>query len=283
MIFTIDSQKIDLSKSKAKYITLTDDLLKPLHTICNFGLKKYQRAYMPRNGEYHGFTIEALEDILPTITNLHIENAIKYILNKDYEAASRKISIYDYYIKYGEQIIYYTINEWLKINNFPEIFKSKISDIFIKSIDISDKNKINNHVHLRRDLPLIGRIKIVETGINTNTNEYVVPNSWINSEFANAEQLHNEMNKLDSRQGKPPVTYCCIYAMIIKRNNNILENHTLGKNDILYSVYYDNNTKNILSKRQIVDNTKDVVKYNKLIKLENVLNEYLYIDSLLLV
>ena len=73
----------DLSKCKEKNRYLIDDDLKPLDIVSNVGLKKYEKCYVARNGEYHGFCVEAQEDILSILTNHHIQNAFNYILQGD--------------------------------------------------------------------------------------------------------------------------------------------------------------------------------------------------------
>jgi hypothetical protein len=53
---------------------------------------------------------------------------------------------------------------------------------------------------------------------NSKKGHAVVPESWIDRNFENCEELHREMDTLDWRLGKPPITYCATYGAM-----NIIE------------------------------------------------------------
>lgn len=64
----------DITECKVKYRYLTDDSDEPLQIASNYGVKKHEKAYVSRDGEYHGFCVEALEDIPSILTNRHVRD-----------------------------------------------------------------------------------------------------------------------------------------------------------------------------------------------------------------
>lgn len=216
-----------LSNCRAKYKYLYDDNNNPLDIVSNKGLKMYEMAYVSRNGEYHGVCVEAQEDIRPILTDNIIKQALHsyliYLSKKsDNTKKISKILGLDKYFnkyndKYGEILIKYVIDQWLKINIKQTIFNDyDITDTNISKTDIDD---IDNYVKTQRHHPINGKIKIIDVGLNTNTKEPVMPTEWIGRIFDNATQLHLEMDNLPYRKGKPPVSYCCIYSNSIKCNS----------------------------------------------------------------
>jgi hypothetical protein len=53
----------------------------------------------------------------------------------------------------------------------------------------------------------------VQIGINESVGHSVVPENWLEKEFANGEALHRAMDALEWRRDRPPVTYCATYTM----------------------------------------------------------------------
>lgn len=175
--------KLDLSKCKTKYIYLRDEHNKPYDTVCNKGLKKYEKAYVSRNGEYHEFCVEAQEDIPSILTNYHIEKALKFILNKNLSKTALALNIYTIYQKIqfnsllSEQLLYYVIDKWLIKNNFDPLFKNNYDiNIFEKELLRNNKNikiYVDNYIGMQRHHPIAGKIKIINIGSNTKTKEPV--------------------------------------------------------------------------------------------------------------
>ena len=159
---------------------------------------------------------------------------MKYI-ETNIEKSARILNIDNYYQQYGDTIVYYTVDYWLKKNNFNCIFTDKIGNGLLTN-DLTD---VNRFIDRQRHHPLDKKIKIVDIGINTKTKESVVPIDWLNREFKNGLELHSEMDKLPSRKGKAPVSYCCIYSMTIKTENTWITDHQLNKGDIIYDVSYN--------------------------------------------
>lgn len=256
---------VNLSECKVKYRYLCDDENKPLDIVSNHGLKKYERSYVARNGEYSGFCIEAQELILPILTNKHIYDALKYLDKNDIDKASSAINLYSQYLMYGENVIYYVIDRWLKTNNFEQIFTQKIDKYFLRSIkDI--KESLDTYVATQRHHPINGKIKIVDIGTNTKTKESVVPPEWIGKVFDSGAQLHAEMNSLPYRKGKPPVSYCCIYSNSIKRETTWINNHKILKGDIIFKIHMSK-YQSICTKVIIID--KDTTHASKLLMMSD--------------
>lgn len=242
----------DYSKCRSKYATIVDDNGHIIKNISNMGLKKFQQAFVNKNGEYSKFTIEALEDIKPLITHKKIEQAIKFIdVDNNLEQASLTLNVNDLYIKHGSYILYYLIDRWLEINNFNKKYLNECK------LDQDLISELESIVKTQRHHPLKGKFKIVSTGYNTNTNTPVVPPEWINKEFKSADELHALMNTLENRKGKPLVNYCCIYSMNIKENNIWQSTYKAKGNDQIISIYFNNS--------DILITDIDIIKKEKII------------------
>jgi hypothetical protein len=274
----------DLSKCKSKYTYLIDDDGKACNIVSNYGLKKYEKCFVERKGEYHGFCIEAQENIPSILTNKHISNSINFIKQNKIDKAATEINLYSKYQLFGDELVYYVIDEWLKINKFDTMFETKVGKDFLETFNNNDEKKnIDLYIRTQRHHPLLGKIKIVDIGTNTKTKESVVPSDWINKIFDSAYELHGQMSTLPNRKGKKPVTYCCIYSNSIKRETIWISEHKILINDIVFSVQYNNEKKYITTNTKKIQ--KEYISEQQLIKLNsgnNVENMYLSIDSKLI-
>ncbi len=256
---------MDYSKCKDKYQYLYDENSKPLNIVSNFGLKKFEKAFVSRNGEYHNFCIEALEDISPILSNHLIEKAIPLMKVHEYDKASLILNVHQYWIKYNDIIVDYVVNKWLKINKF-DAFNSSIIDDSAK-VNADDLQKIDTYVCTQRQHPLLGKIKIISIGQNTKTGESVVPAEWLNKEFESGHDLHQQMDKLPSRKGKAPVSFCCIYSMSLKKEDRWIKSiEKIDKNTILFDVIFKDDmirTKIIKDKEiKEIKNDGEIIKIN---------------------
>ena len=201
---------MDLTNCAKRYITSYDENNKPWKNIANYGLKPFETAKVMRNGEYHGFEIEAIDDILPIFTTHNIQKAYEYFQNEKMQELINILRIENEYQKHGNDAIHYLFKKWCECVNI-----SIPNDI--QPVDIVDEN-LDNRICLDRSDAVNGRFRIVGIGKNTNTNESVVPEDWIGKEFDSGKSFHSEMDKLPNRRNKPPVTYCCTYGMSITTN-----------------------------------------------------------------
>lgn len=221
-----------IPKCKDAYRAVVDDNGKLVNNVANYGLRAFEESFVRRNGEYHGLTVEAQEDISPIITNHRISKALDNVKNEDFESAAKTLCIYKWYVKYGNNSIFYTINKWYEQNklDLPYKIKAKIKD-----------KELDNHIDTDRRSTLKGRLKITSVGMNTKTKEPVVPESWLNREFESGQAIHSAIDKLPHRKNKPKVHFCCIYSMSKIDKNTWIDAKKYGtkaksKNDRIISI-----------------------------------------------
>jgi len=199
-----------LTNSKKSFHARCDENNKPFYTAANFGMTKSQSCYIRREGEYTNFTVKIHETIKPLLTNIRVSKAVKFLQDNDVNSACKVLNIDDYVQKYGINILYYILKEWLTINNFIVPVEYTNNGNLIKDVDL----KIINWIKTTRSDPIDAKIEIVNIG-QSEKGQSVVPETWLGKMFNNANELHNAMNLLDWRRGKPPVNYCCVYSMCI--------------------------------------------------------------------
>ena len=123
-----------LTNSKKSYQASYDENSVLRNTVANFGLGKNQCCIRTRDGEYTDFSIKTLENIKPLLTNVRVSSAIKFLNENNITSAINKLQIEDYVKKYGVNILYYILKEWLEFNNFTVPveylnFSEKISNV----------------------------------------------------------------------------------------------------------------------------------------------------------
>mgnify|MGYP006412549053 CR=1 FL=1 len=220
--------KLILDQSKPSYKARKTIDGKLVNNVANFGLKKNQIAIVQRNGEYSGFSVKVLEDVVPLFTDYRISKAIKFLSqNKIQEAInvlywSKNIQLY------GLQSMYYALSQWLEKNEFA------IPQSFEKEQFVDKDGEISRIALRRRSHPLPCKIEISDIGEN-KFGISVVPNSWIGKKFKSGDELHEEMNKLDNRKGKAPVSFCCIHSMMVKKKYGWTSKTELLSNELNYN------------------------------------------------
>jgi hypothetical protein len=188
---------------KKSFIADKDANGKLTRNVANYGLLKHESATRTREGEYTGFRIEALEDIKPLLTDYRVTKAVKFLVSNNIQEAAAVLYLTEELSKYGISIIYFVLHTWLTKNEIqtpPE---------YINNISKLDKTKIDPKLirwitTVRYD-PINGLVRVIGVGQSKKGNS-VVPESWLNREFTSCENLHKEMDKLEWRQSKPPVT-----------------------------------------------------------------------------
>ena len=224
---------------KERFKTRFDDNDKILRNVANYGLNAGDKAVLLRNGEYYNVEIEALERIPKLYTSEIIKKAYKHFCESDIPYVIGLLEIREEFAKYGEDCIHYLFFTWFSKN-----------DIAVPSI-IKNDVKLNDSKFLEKILmtvekPLAGRLMV--TGIGK-----ALPESWLGMIFENGAAMHQAMNSLDNRIGKPPVTYCVIYSMmivgselwknvndvVIKKNSLIMYISDIG-NGLESYIAYDN-------------------------------------------
>jgi len=186
---------------------VTDDENKLDKNIANYGMLLGQYA-IREGGEYDGLTIKAEEVIRPLITNNRIIRALEFIQEEKLFEASRVLNL-DEVTDYGFDLIYYVLDKWLTKANI-EIPQELIYNKNIK-FDPIKKLKLDKWLNTTRSDPILGKIRVVGIGYSANANGPVVPEDWMDRVFESGADLHNAMNNLEWRIGKPPVSYCVCY------------------------------------------------------------------------
>ena len=242
--------------SKKSYIARIDDKGIPIKNIANFGLPINNIA-KKCNGEYNGFAIKALEPIYPLFTNINVVRSIEQLEKDNINAVCDILNLQKEIQEYGLSVLYWAIVIWLLKNELqiPELYLNKYNEIEKK---YSNKLEyLKNRILTIRSDPINSKFEIVSIGHN------VVPENWLGKIFTNGYELHKEMDKLDWRKGKPPVSYCCINSMIIEDINTWNTKDTIKTDyEILISLYFNNN--NLVTKISKNYNLNDIPDNYKL-------------------
>ncbi|AYV84138.1 MAG: DEAD/SNF2-like helicase [Hyperionvirus sp.] len=181
---------------------------KLVNNIANRGMKEGDIAV--RGGkEYTGFSIRALEEIKPLLTDLRVSRAVKFLSKGDIQSGIAVLQIVDEVRENGLGLLYGVLKMWLELNEIP------VPTEYINKAMVIKSKELLQWIDSVAWSPVLGKFEIVDIGFGKYGS--VVPESWMGKVFPNADVLHAKMDKLDWRKGRPPVNFCCIYAMNIKR------------------------------------------------------------------
>jgi hypothetical protein len=219
-----------------------------IKNVANLGLTKFGKAEVSRAGEYNGLAVEAMDEIKPILTNNRIIRALTFISEGNMQSAVRVLQLDEYYVKYGSGVVHYVIKSWLENNNF------EIPDIIEKDATIKKDNELENFIVRNIHDSLHGKIKIVNIGTSLKGNS-VVPEAWIGRIFKSGDDLHEHMDDLDWRKGKPPVSFCCVYSMTL-----IDESKWIGAKEIK-SYNFNNKSYYVISCKLSGDNINSSVSH----------------------
>jgi len=178
--------------------------------VANLGAKVGDIAKLERPGEYYGIAVEFLEDVKPLLTDKFVGRILFMLKKEDYITP---LSILE--LTSLEQLIY-ILDKWFEsaTTKYDNMLKSYVT----KKYPVFD-----DWIRTVRADPIMAKMKVVEIGQNQNTLGSVLPPEWIDKEFASGEALHEAMTGLESRIGKPPVTYAIIYSMIIQKFDTLIK------------------------------------------------------------
>ena len=196
-------------ETKKSFISRKDDQEKPINNVANNGLAKGEQAYVKREGEYHGITVEALEEVKPLLTDFRVHKAVKKLVDGNVQGAASVLHLTKEVSREGVGVLYQVLKIWLEKNDL-EVPQEYLN----KAVKIKSKQLKDWVLRVRSD-PIEARLKIVSVGRSKKGNP-VVPENWVGREFDNARDLHSAIDGLDWRVGKPAVNYCCIHSMWIK-------------------------------------------------------------------
>ncbi len=195
--------------SKPSFEAPYNDDDKLLDVVANRGLDPGQIA-VRGSGEYDGFSIRAITTIKPVLTDNRVSRAVKYLSEGNIQEAVAVLRIVEETREQGLGFLYSVLKIWLEKNDI-----QVPSEYVKKATPIKSKQTVR-WITAGTFYPIQDQFEIYDTGV-TKAGTPVVPESWIGRVFKNADELHEEMDKLDWRRGKPPVNFCCIYAMFVEK------------------------------------------------------------------
>ena len=203
------------------------------NSVAEHGCTKNTVLVQGRNGDFFGFSVKALEHIKPLFTDKIILDAIELYQSEEFDAIIRLFDSKDELLLYGYPVIDYIILKYLEMNKLKLDQKMKF-DFTLPEID--------SRMKLTRSDAIISKLEIVNVGNN------VVPSEWIGRQFESAEHLHKEIDSLDYRKGKPPVTYCCIYGMSVTEQQivQLVKNIPMSKKSTIIVELQTNHTASFL-------------------------------------
>ena len=181
-----------LSNSKKSFQARKDESGKLLNIISNNGLKKNGVAIRTRDGEYTDFSVKVLDDVKPLLTEIRISKVIKMLDENNIQGAIKVLNIENEVNKYGVGLVYSILKIWLEKNEL------KVPQEYINNAIKIASDEINRWILTTRSEPLLCKIQVVNIG-QSKKGQSVVPNDWLGKEFNNANELHQEMDKLDWR------------------------------------------------------------------------------------
>jgi hypothetical protein len=199
---------------KGEYKAKTDDKGVPVQLVSNFGLRKGQSAFRHKKGAYYRFTVRALADVPPLLTNLRVADAVDALScpNPDTSRASRILGIELEFRRQGEGIVYGALCLWLEKNKI-----APSPDYTARAAALSPE--LHERLLRVRTDTLACPLQIVDVGAAENGNTPVVPEDWLDREFTDGFSLRQAIDTLPSRQLEAEATYCCHYGLHVLENS----------------------------------------------------------------
>lgn len=222
----IKLNKIVKDSTKKNYSTYVSNG-KPIPNLANLGGKVGDVFKLQREGEYNGIAVEIMEPLRPILTQHFVQRILFMLKNEDYMTILQILDLNSI------DEIYYILHTWFEV-------ATTDYDMSLKSTFKKKYPSFDQWIESVTHDPILGKIKIAEVGYNAKTDMPVVPEDWIGREFKNGFDLHSEMDKLDTRLGKPPVTYAIIYSMVIVDKDEVLEDISKIKFDNIFYIGWTN-------------------------------------------
>lgn len=220
---------VETSTKKNFQARLSEGKLVP--NVANLGAKIGDIAKLERSGEYNGIAVQFMENTKPLLTDHFVIRILKMLKSENYTTPLDILGLNSL------DQLRYVLDMWFKkaiavpsLESNPEYENFFNSEKIYPALD----NWITSVAHD----PLLTKIKIVEVGQNEKTGNSVVPVDWIDRVFVNGQDLHKEMNKIETRIGKPPVTFAIIYSMRIQKQDTIIKNiNDANYDNIFYLIW----------------------------------------------
>ena len=215
-----DLMEVVSLSTKSHYRSKLSELGSMIKNVANLGVKPGTFLKMDRQGEYHGLTVQALQEILPLFTHQRVIETINFLINNNIPSAINHLCIQEEVKQFGLEIINFSLKEWLYLNNLPlspELQRD--FSMFPPTNNLPLFEKLLKRIKANRHDPLEGKLKVISIGLSKKGFN-VVPEEWINRDFESGEEMHRAMDNLDWRMGKPPVVYCVTYGLMIQEENH---------------------------------------------------------------
>ncbi len=227
--------------------------------VANLGGKIGDIVKIERSGEYEGLAVQLMEDLKPLLTDRIIIRILTMLKKEDYATPLNILGLSSL------DQLQYVMHQWFTLATTGYNDEFKKTKKYYPQLYPWIKSVAHD--------PLLGKIKVIEIGQNQSTGAPVVPPEWIDREFDDGRQMHSEMSKLETRFGKPAVTFAIIYSIIIQKNDKILSD---VKNISYETIFYIdlNNDKLISTLSTKIKKGYQYVKYNDIL-IGFVLNDIL--------
>jgi len=207
---------------KARY----DENNKLVKNVQNFGAKKNEIFSVERHGEYYGLKFKFEEDVKPLLTDFRVKKCFELFKKEEINSCVKKLHIEKEFQKYGIDLLHFIFENWFKKANI------NIPKEIICNKKIND-NKINEWIDSDVSYIIPYKFSIIDIGSSKGKHS-VVPESWLGKIFNNAKELHESIDKLEWRIGKPKCKYCCTYGIRLVENINLNKINDKDINLIFY-------------------------------------------------
>jgi hypothetical protein len=176
--------------------------------VANVGLKRGQRAFRHKKGEYYRFTVRALEDIKPLLVHTRVAQAETELGAGRFHAAAETLGVQEEHAVHGDGLLYGVMAAWLEKNKIPvpEAYEER-------ALELSDA--LRERVLRTRPDTMPYPLEIVDIGAAEDGNTPVVPEEWLGRRFSDGFELRAAIDGLPSRQGAAEATFCCHYGLLV--------------------------------------------------------------------
>lgn len=218
--------------------------------VANLGGKIGDILKIERSGEYEGLAVQLMEDLKPLLTDRIILRILSMLKKEDYTMPLNILGLSSL------DQLQYVLDQWFKLatTEYNNAFKG--SSKYYPQLYPWIKSVYHD--------PLLGKIKVVEIGQNQTTGAPIVPPEWIDRVFNDGREMQSEMSKLETRYGKPQVTYAIIYSMIVHKNDKLLSTiKNVEFDKIFYIDLVGDNLKSTMTTK--IKKGYQYVKYNNIL------------------
>ena len=237
--------------------------------VANLGAKRGEIAKLNRHGEYYGIAVQFMEDVKPLLTDRFVSKILAMLKKEDYITPLALLGLT------SMDQLQYILHKWMQraVVDYDDLATLKRGSERLGKGLKKKYTSFDDWIGTVTHDPLPSKIKLVEVGVNENTGQPVVPFEWIDREFDSGYDLHKQMGKLESRIGKPPVTYAIIYSMVIQKNDTLIEKIENIEYDKIFYIEFNGD---ILSSQLVTKARKgyQYVKYGDILvgfKLDEIL------------